>query len=672
MKVGQIRRGPPGSNRCPKIYVTPASTEDVPVEIPERTIMAQAWLYEDMWVHYQHQHRWVSRLRLCPYGKPDVDASYWRWGFFERMHKTFFWVTPADGGDNIWGLPSAWLEATELPSSEETTAERIWVTYRAGISENPEKKCLQMIYVKYGTGSGSHASDTMFTKAQGDGMDWRWNRNAGVADTACPVMNAGLELVASPKLDVAPAWAIPETYAPLRSDSSGSSSDSSCVDLCTVGDLVPEAVTLCVRRIANRSVICDECWTVERLRVAMGLEDTAAPPERNWFVTDDMTRSDELGGGVSRSVERSVAVKAEIDYIDQEVNTPSMPCFDLCATIATASDAPSISDAHVEQTDSLQLWVAKQDDDSVAASSSGIMFASDESGDEDIAKIELPVKSLWDWWDEPASVGRCPEVEADVDCIEQVVSAPSMTDFSRCTTVVAESDENRTSDPRMKFDDPIGNLKVYVTGHDGPTVAASSSENEEQRDEKRGDIVSVRTPSLWGWWNSGVSASAVAWLARRGTLETTISTVCKRCVWQTGRNRQKFLAVLEQMAIATHTSGTVRSAAITTWCGERAICGSRLQAVDQDRIFIIIVPVDSHPAHVTTSTVTIEEVDDADDTEKALSELVMDYPETDYSVTDSEWETEVPETMEGLSAACGGGRYMSVYDDSTSIAEEWF
>ena len=48
MKLGQIKRGPPEKGRCPKIYVTPDSTEDVSVEIPERTIMAQAWLYDDM------------------------------------------------------------------------------------------------------------------------------------------------------------------------------------------------------------------------------------------------------------------------------------------------------------------------------------------------------------------------------------------------------------------------------------------------------------------------------------------------------------------------------------------------------------------------------------------------------------------------------------------------
>ena len=142
------------------------------------------------------------------------------------------------------------------------------------------------------------------------------------------------------------------------------------------------------------------------------------------------------------------------------------------------------------------------------------------------------------------------------------------------------------------------------------------------------------------------------------------------------RNRQKFLAVLEQLDDATNASkNTVVpvSAAISTWCRGQALSGSRPHATDQHRIFIIIMPVESTPAHVTTSTVTIEEMDDPDDTEKEQSELVMDYPETDYSVTDSEWETAVPETMKGLSAACGGReRYMSVYDDSTSMAEEWF
>ena len=60
---------------------------------------------------------------------------------------------------------------------------------------------------------------------------------------------------------------------------------------------------------------------------------------------------------------------------------------------------------------------------------------------------------------------------------------------------------------------------------------------------------------------------------------------------------------------------TSTSAAISTWCQAQAVSGSRPYPTHPDRIFVISMPVEPIPQHVTTSTVIIEEMDDPEDAE---------------------------------------------------------
>ena len=111
---------------------------------------------------------------------------------------------------------------------------------------------------------------------------------------------------------------------------------------------------------------------------------------------------------------------------------------------------------------------------------------------------------------------------------------------------------------------------------------------------------------FWEFENCGRRA-ALAMVFSDGSKQMQDAPPGGNCSWS------MFWPVLvpaDSVTSSAHTPGN--NAAITTWCQAQALSGSRPYRTHPDRIFIISMPVESIPAHVTTSTVTVEEMDDPD------------------------------------------------------------